>query len=192
MWRERQPGRPPPPQAVRGWAADRAGPAVAALRPGSSPSRANPGWPAPAPPRPGSGRSARRGSRPITLPCDGSPRRSARSGWCGRSWSMLAREAQKAGQLGQRLSHAAHRGRWSPPDRGNSRSARFGWAAGHCSGSSGGVRSFQERASWYALQTRSTSASVWRPPTTWSPTGSPSSVRPHGTLAAGCWVRLNG
>ena len=67
----------------------------------------------------------------------------------------------------------------------------LGRAAGHRFVASGGMPA-QGRASWYALQTRSTNASACRGPTTCRPTGSRSPVRPQGTLAAGCWVRLNG
>ena len=45
---------------------------------------------------------------------------------------------------------------------------------------------------WKALHTASTVESACRGPTTCKPTGSPAEVSPHGMLAAGCWVKLNG
>ena len=39
---------------------------------------------------------------------------------------------------------------------------------------------------------RSTVVSACHRPTIWSPTGSPSAVKPQGTVAAGWLVRLNG
>ena len=50
----------------------------------------------------------------------------------------------------------------------------------------------QSRVFWKALHTVSTVESACRGPTTCKPTGSPADVSPHGMLAAGCWVKLNG
>src|SRR4029077_13372388 len=55
-----------------------------------------------------------------------------------------------------------------------------------------GERRCQSVADWYACPTRNTSASACRAPTICSPIGSAADVNPHGTLSAGCWVRLNG
>ena len=48
------------------------------------------------------------------------------------------------------------------------------------------------RALSNARAARKTSASLRAGPTICSASGSPSAVKPHGTEAAGCWVRLNG
>src|SRR4030095_6770765 len=55
-----------------------------------------------------------------------------------------------------------------------------------------GRRSRQGDAASNAADAASTVASAWRRPTIWRPTGSPSSVHPAGTLAAGWAVMLNG
>lgn len=44
----------------------------------------------------------------------------------------------------------------------------------------------------YARQARSTVTSAWRAPTSCIATGSPLAANPHGKVAAGCCVRLNG
>src|SRR5450830_425255 len=44
----------------------------------------------------------------------------------------------------------------------------------------------------YAWQTRNTVSSANRAATTCNPTGKPFAANPHGTDAAGCWVRLKG
>ena len=48
------------------------------------------------------------------------------------------------------------------------------------------------RACSNAAHAASTRASACRGPTTCSPTGNPAEVNPHGTVAAGCCVMLNG
>ncbi len=58
--------------------------------------------------------------------------------------------------------------------------------------SSGGRRWDQGAISSNAAEARRTVASSNRLPTIWRPTGSPLSVNPHGMVAAGWPVRLNG
>jgi hypothetical protein len=55
-----------------------------------------------------------------------------------------------------------------------------------------GLRSVRGLAVWYACAARSTSASSYLAPTICRPTGKPALVKPHGTDAAGCCVRLKG
>ena len=55
-----------------------------------------------------------------------------------------------------------------------------------------GRRSAHGAACSNAAAARRTSASAWRRPAIWSPIGSPSAEKPHGTVIAGCPVRLNG
>src|SRR4051794_30158739 len=70
----------------------------------------------------------------------------------------------------------------------------------HCSGRVAGVtagpvrreRAQGEVASWFAFAAARIRPSAWRGPTICRPIGNPSAVRPHGTVIAGCCVRLNG
>ncbi len=57
-------------------------------------------------------------------------------------------------------------------------------------GGSGGLRNGCTRS--YARAARSTICSANRGPTTCIATGRPFEAKPQGTVAAGCWVRLNG